>query len=335
MIFISNEGITDPSVNLALEYYSLRNFDPEEDYLLFYINEPSIIIGRNQNTLEEINHEYVEENNIHVVRRRSGGGAVYHDLGNLNFSFLTEYAPDSLHNFKKFTDPVVRVLHDMGVDAELSGRNDIQVKDKKISGNAQFSTSRRMVSHGTLMLDSDLGEVVNALDVKMSKIESKGHKSVRSRVANINDFLDEPLEMEEFRSRLLKGLFQDREEFETYHLTDEEWERVYELRDEKFGNWDWNYGKSPDFNIQRTRRFDVGEIDLRLDVEDGRIENLMIYGDFFGKEPIEELAEQFIDIRYHPDELKEVLSDIDVTQYFGDLSKEEFMHLLYGADEEE
>src|SRR5699024_7193058 len=136
MIFLDNEGNTDPSINLAMEEFALRNFDPVQEYLLFYINEPSIIIGRNHITLQEINHEYVEENNIHVVRRRSGGGAVYHDLGNLNFSFLTKYEQGSLHNFKKFTDPVVRVLQDIGVDAKLSGRNDLVVDGRKISGNA-------------------------------------------------------------------------------------------------------------------------------------------------------------------------------------------------------
>ncbi|MCW9707521.1 lipoate--protein ligase [Fodinibius salsisoli] len=333
MIFIHNEGITDPSINLALEEYALRNFDGATNYLLFYINEPSIIIGRNQNTLEEINHEYIEEHDIHVVRRRSGGGAVYHDLGNLNFSFMTRYEHGNLHNFKKFTDPVIRVLNDMGVEGELSGRNDIVVNGRKISGNAQFSTGKRMLSHGTLLLDSDLDEVTNALNVKMSKIQSKGHKSIRSRVANINEFLDEPLSIEEFRELLLKGLYRDRDEFETYHLTEQEWEDVHALRDERYSNWDWNYGKSPKFNIQRNRRFDIGEIDLRLDVEKGYIENLKIYGDFFGKEPVEELADQFVGLRYHPDDLEQALASVDVQDYFGDLPQDEFLNLLYGADE--
>ena len=335
MIFIDNEGITDPSINLALEEYALRNFDDESNYLLFYINEPSIIIGRNQNTLEEINHEYVEDHGIHVVRRRSGGGAVYHDLGNLNFSFLTRYEQGNLHNFEKFTDPVIQVLQQIGVDAELSGRNDIVVNGRKISGNAQFSTGKRMLSHGTLLLDSDLDEVVKALNVKMSKIESKGHKSVRSRVANINEFLEDPIGIEEFRDRLLEGLYEERDVFETYHLTDEEWEQVHKLREEQYGNWDWNYGKSPKFNIKRDRRFDIGEVDLRLDVEKGHIENMKIYGDFFGKEPVEELAKQFKGARYHPKDLQKIVSGTDITDYFGDLSDEEFLNLLYGSDEEE
>lgn len=333
MIFIDNEGITDPHINLALEEYALRNLDFGYDYLLFYINEPSIIIGRNQNTLEEINHEYVEENGIHVVRRISGGGAVYHDTGNLNFSFITDYDKKSLNNFEKFTSPVIRVLRSMGVDAELSGRNDILVDGRKISGNAQFSSVKRMFSHGTLLFDSDLSEVTNALDVKMSKIESKGHKSVRSRVANISEFLDEPMETRAFREKLLKGLYEDRDEFETYKLSDQEWEEVHALKEEKYGNWDWNFGKSPKFNIQRSRRFDVGEIDLRLDVEKGHIQNVKIYGDFFGQAPVEQLEDRLQGARYHPDDIEELLDPVDVEEYFGAVPKSEFIELVYGSDE--
>jgi len=333
MIFIENEGITDPRINLALEEYALRNFGESDDYLLFYINGPSIIIGRNQNTLEEINDEYVRENGIHVVRRMSGGGAVYHDEGNLNFSFITNYKKENLHNFKKFTKPVIQVLNEMGVDAEMSGRNDILAEGRKISGNAQFSTGKRMFSHGTLLFNSDLEEVTRALDVKMSKIESKGHKSVRSRVANISEFLNDKLSVSEFRQRLLDGLYRERDNFETYHLTDDEWKAVHDLRDEKYGNWDWNFGRSPDFNIQRSKRFPVGEIDLRLDVEKGHIKNLKIYGDFFGREPVDEIEEMLKDVRYEPSDIEIALNGIEIQEYFGDVEKAEFLDLVYGEDE--
>lgn len=332
MIFIENEGITNPKLNLALEEYALRNFSAENDYLLFYINEASIIIGRNQNTLEEINHGYVKENNIHIVRRVSGGGAVYHDFGNLNFSFITNHDVKSLSNFKKFTAPVIKVLRSLGLNAELKGRNDIEVDEKKISGTAQFSTGKRMVSHGTLLLNTDLGEVVNALNVKMSKIQSKGHKSVRSRVANISEFLKEPLTIQDFRQLVLEGLYDESEAFETYHLTPEEWKAVYRLKEEKYDTWDWNYGRSPKFNIQRSKRFPIGEIDLRIFVEKGRIKDFKIFGDFFGKEPVEKLEQLLIGSRYEEKDISDALKDIEMKEYFGDIPKADFIELIYGED---
>ncbi|MRS04884.1 lipoate--protein ligase, partial [bacterium] len=164
MLFVDNLDEHDPAVNLALEEYMLRQSDLHEDLLLFYINEPSIIIGRHQNTLEEINRDYVEEHNIHIVRRLSGGGAVYHDLGNLNFSFITDYQAENFQNFRKFTEPVVRALSTLGVKAELTGRNDIQIDERKVSGNAQYISRGRMVSHGTLLFNSDLSHVSDALN---------------------------------------------------------------------------------------------------------------------------------------------------------------------------
>lgn len=189
MYFVDNKGITDPRINLAIEEYLLKTMDVDQNpFLLFYINEPSIIIGKNQNTAEEINTDYVDSNGIHVVRRLSGGGAVYHDHGNLNFSFITKDDGNSFRDFRKFTEPVVKALQDMGVNAELSGRNDLLAEGRKISGNAQFATRGRMFSHGTLLFDTKMDEVVSALKVNKEKIESKGIKSIRSRVANISEF---------------------------------------------------------------------------------------------------------------------------------------------------
>jgi lipoate-protein ligase A len=297
--------------------------------LLFYINEPSIIIGKNQNTIEEINTEYVEGNGIHVVRRLSGGGAVYHDLGNLNFSFITKDDGESFHNFRKFTEPVVEALRKLGVDAELSGRNDLTVEGRKISGNAQFSTKGRMFSHGTLMLDSEIDSVVSALKVKKDKIESKGIKSIRSRVANISEFLKEKITIEEFRALLLENIFGGKDQIEEYVLTDEDWEKIYQLSKERYQNWDWNYGKSPKFNLQHSHRFPVGGIDIRLDVDKGKVENCKIYGDFFGVGDVSEIENKLIGVRYEKAELEKALEEIDIKHYFGNITKEDFLNLIY------
>jgi lipoate-protein ligase A len=328
MLFIDNKGITDPRINLAIEEYALKNLDINETYLLFYINEPSIIIGKNQNTVEEINTEYVEGNGIHIVRRLSGGGAVYHDLGNLNFSFITKDDGESFHNFRKFTEPVVAALRKLGVNAELSGRNDLLAEGRKISGNAQFSTKGRMFSHGTLLFNSEMDHIVSALRVKKDKIESKGIKSIRSRVANISEFLEEKMEIEEFRSLILQNIFEG-EEIQKYILTEEDWEKIHQLSKERYQSWEWNYGRSPKFNLQHSHRFPVGQIDVRLEVNKGVIENCKIYGDFFGVGDVTEMENKLRNVRYEKSELEEVLKDVDTTYYFGNISKEEFINLIY------
>lgn len=329
MLFIDNKGIFDPQINLAIEEYALKNLDINETYLLFYINGPSIIIGKNQNTIEEINTDYVEANGIKVVRRLSGGGAVYHDLGNLNFSFITKDDGESFHNFKKFTEPVVEALRKLGVNAELSGRNDLVVDGRKISGNAQFSTRGRMFSHGTLMLDSEIDNVVSALKVKKDKIESKGIKSIRSRVANISEFMDEKISIEDFRALLLENIFGGKENIEEYVLTEEDWEKIHEISKERYQNWDWNYGRSPKFNLQHSHRFPVGGIDVRLEVNKGIIENCKIFGDFFGVGDVAEIEEKLIGLRYEKAEIDKTLEGIDIKHYFGNITKEDFATLLY------
>ena len=329
MLFIDNKGITDPRINLAIEEYALKNLDINETYLLFYINKPSIIIGKNQNTIEEINTEYVEEKGITVVRRLSGGGAVYHDLGNLNFSFITKDDGESFHNFRKFTEPVINALKKLGVNAELSGRNDIEVEGRKISGNAQFSTRGRMFSHGTLLLDSEIEHVVSALRVKKDKIESKGIKSIRSRVANISEFLEEKVTVEEFRQLLLTNIFEGLDEIPEYVLTEEDWEKIHQLSEERYQTWEWNYGKSPKFNLQHSHRFPVGSIDVRLEVNKGIIDHCKIYGDFFGVGEVKDIEDRLKNVKYERASLEKALEDLDIKHYFGNITKEDFIQLIY------
>lgn len=331
MKFIDNKGITDPYINLAIEEYILQNFGNEDTYLLFYINGPCIIIGRNQNSVEEINTDYVDSNGIKVVRRLSGGGAVYHDLGNLNFSFITKDDGESFHNFAKFTQPVVKALNRLGVPAELIGRNDLVVEGRKISGNAQFSTKGRMFSHGTLIYDSEIEHIVSSLNVSKEKIESKGIKSIRSRVANISEYLTEKKSMEEFVEILLCYIFdvEDVKDVPKYELTEKDWENIYEISKNRYQKWEWNFGKSPAFNIKASHKFPSGLLDVRLDVKKGIIENCKIYGDFFGLGDVKDIEEKLIGVRHERKALEEALTDVDVPYYLGKIQKEDLIHLIY------
>ncbi|SDC44472.1 lipoate-protein ligase [Pelagirhabdus alkalitolerans] len=331
MKFIDNEGVTDPYINLAIEEYVLNHFGEEDTYLLFYVNRPSIIIGRNQNTIEEINTKYVDDHNIKVVRRLSGGGAVYHDEGNLNFSFITKDDGNSFHNFKKFTDPVVDALKALGVPAELSGRNDLLADGRKISGNAQFTKKGRMFSHGTLMLNSEIENVVEALNVSNEKIKSKGIKSIRSRVANIVEFMDKPISMDDFKAHILKHLFdvEDLDNVPRYQLTEQDWQNIHKISKERYQNWDWNFGKSPKFDIQKSHKFPAGLVDVRMDISKGVIKNCKIFGDFFGVGDVSVIEEQLIGARYQKEALQDALEEVDVPHYLGKITQEELIDLIY------
>ncbi|OXL81694.1 lipoate--protein ligase [Paenibacillus sp. SSG-1] len=330
MLFIDNQGITDPAVNLAIEEFALKHLPMDDSYLLFYINRPSIIIGKHQNTIEEINQEYVKDNNIKVVRRLSGGGAVYHDLGNLNFSFITNDDGESFHNFLKFTQPVIDALHHMGVNAELSGRNDLQVGEQKISGNAQFSTRGRMFSHGTLMFNLNLDDVQASLNANPEKFKSKSTKSVRSRVANISELMNQKMTIEEFRSELLRYIFgMEPNEVPQYKLTEADWEIINQISKDRYQNWEWNYGQSPQSNVKHTKRFPVGIIDIRMDIKDARIQDIKIYGDFFGVGDVADIEDRLRGKRYEESEVREALADIDVKHYFGNIVMDDLIGLIF------
>ena len=324
-------------MNLATEQYLMNNKDfGKEPLVLFYYEEPCIIVGRNQNTLEEINHDYVKEHNIRVTRRLSGGGAVYQDLGNLCFSFVVPSDSEEFGDFKSFTQPIVNVLHQMGAtSAEVSGRNDILVDGKKFSGNALYSRNGKTFSHGTLMLDVDLSVVTDALHVAKDKIASKGIKSVRSRVTNLRPYLDEKyqdIDVPTFRDELLKGLFHvdDLEEIKDkqYVVTPEDQKEIDKIYEQYYNNWDWVYGKSPEFTIKRRKHFDMGTIDARFDVKDGVIKNVKFYGDFFGPQDINQLAEKLQGVKYDHDEIAKVLEAEGTQQYITGIPTAEVADLL-------
>ncbi len=330
MLFVDNRGVTDARRNLALEEYVLRHKPTAEDCLLFYVNAPAVIIGRNQNTIEEIDPAVVDARGITVVRRLSGGGAVYHDGGNLNFSFLTPYAPERFNRYDAFLGPVLAVLRDLGVPAELGGRNDVTVGGRKISGNAQFTTLRRMFSHGTLLVDADLDAVTAALRPRPGKVESKGVKSVRSRVANISEFA--AVTVPRLRALILERIFgtSDPARLPALPMDDADWAAVDALVASKYGNPAWTYGEDPPSDVRRAVRTAAGELDVRLGVAGGRITAARVYGDFQGREEVAEFERRLVGARYDRAGVAAALAGVDVTAYFGGVTWEEVLGAVAG-----
>lgn len=329
MILIEDQRSNDASFNLALEEYCLLNLPIDESYLLFYVNAPSIIIGKHQNTVEEIDTDFVKERNIRVVRRISGGGAVYHDLGNLNFSFIRRFQREHFNNYGEFTGPVVAALKELGVPAELTGRNDILVDGRKVSGNAQARRQDRMFSHGTLLFRSNLDDVVHALKPKPGKLASKGIQSIRSRVVNIGDYLPESMDLDAFKAAIITHLFPGEGGPQAYKLSEAQLAEVRALADSKYRTWEWNYGASPDFNLQRVQRFPIGEVDARLMVEKGLVRSAKIYGDFFSDREIGDLEKALTGIRYEQEELRKAITDSQAEEILEGVSADDWVKLLY------
>lgn len=327
MIRVINES-KKPQFNLALEEYVLNHLDPSHPYVIIWQNEPAVIIGRNQNTLAEVNMKYVKEHNIHVVRRLSGGGAVYHDLGNLNFTFIVDGDKGVVSNFEFFTRPVIKALRSLGVKAEFSGRNDITIDGKKFSGNAQYWSRNRLLHHGTILFNSDLTVVQEALNVKTDKLQSKGIKSVRSRVTNIYPYLKTPITIEEFKEILLKYM-QEEQTGPDIILTPEQIAEVEKIRDERYARWEWNFGESPECEIMKEQRFAGGKLELHFNIREGRIQHLQIYGDFFGTLPVTALAEKINGRQYREQDVAAALAEVDFSQYFLGISQAEFLECLF------
>jgi len=302
--------------NIATEEYLLSKF-PKEDILLFYVNSPSIIIGKFQNTLAEINLDYVNENEINVVRRMSGGGAVYHDLGNLNFSFHTLLADNDFTDFKTFTDPVISLLNKLNVPAKLEGRNDLLVDGKKFSGNAKLVKSGKMIQHGTILINSEMSILADALKVNPLKFIDKAVKSNRSRVTNLISYLPENTTTESFKKLFIEEVKIGNRNATVYKLTDDDIRNIELLVEQKYSTWDWNFGFSPAYNFKKAKKLPPGFIEVHLDVVKGYIEKIKIYGDFFASKPIESLEQKLVGVKHEESEILSILESINLEEYFG------------------
>ncbi len=327
MLCIKNPE-TNPYFNLAAEEYVLKNF--RENCFMLWRNRPSIIVGKHQNTLAEINIDYVKENNIDVVRRLSGGGAVFHDLGNLNFTFIKNAgAKGNLVDFKRYTQPVIDVLQQLRVDAKFEGRNDIMINGRKISGNAEHIFKRRVLHHGTLLFSSIMGDLSKALKVNPLKYQDKGVKSVRSRVTNISEHLPEKMSVIEFHDKIFDFMVKSEKDAVLYEYSEEDIKQINQLAEEKYKTWDWNFGYSPKYNFEKLIRTNGGNLEIHMNVEKGIITDIKVFGDFFGEKDITDVEQKLQNTRHQETAIRNRLNTIDFNKYFHFISIDEFISAMF------
>lgn len=318
---------TDPAFNLALEEYVFERMSRDREYFLTWRNDNAIIIGRHQNTAAEINEEFVKEKNIKVVRRLSGGGAVYHDLGNLNFTFIVDAQPGQKVDLRKFCQPIADTLCTLGANATVDGRNDILIDGMKVSGNAQYVRQGRVMHHGTILFDSDTSVLSQALRPDPAKAQAKGVKSVRSRVTNVRPCLTRDMTLEEFRAALAGSLMAGG--FERYELTNADIAAIMELRDRRYATREWNYGYCEAGALIRKRRIEgCGTVEAHISLKDNLITGLSFRGDFFSTLPPEELSGLFMGLPLVEGALRTALEGYRAADYITGLENEDLIKLL-------
>ncbi len=319
---------TDPYLNLALEEYIFEHADRFDSYFMLWQNFNTIVIGKFQNALEEINTDYVKEHDIKVARRLSGGGAVYHDSGNLNFTFITDQKDSQDFDFSLFNAPLIEALNDFSIHAECTGRNDVTIDGKKFSGCSQYIKHGRLLHHGCIMLDSNIADVSQALKVKPQKFESKSVKSVRSRVTTINANAAAPISMDEFKSALASH-YMELQTAKEYVLSENDIKEIEKLAKEKYSTWEWIYGRAPKYTTVAENKFPSGLITAYMSIENGEIKEITFRGDFFGNGDISILESALVGAKID-DSLSEKLNELNIGFYINGVTGDDIATLIRG-----
>ncbi len=307
MLLISNRNTYDAAINLALEEYCLKTLDPEQDYLLFYVNRSAVIIGAHQNPWEEVDEKYVKQKDIPIFRRMSGGGAVYHDTGNLNFAFITNYRKETFGRFDNFTQPIIDALSYLEITAVYAQGNCIEIDGKKISGWAQFSNFKRMLSHGTLLFSSDLNVLNRALTSKFKTVSTKAISSAKREVINVSPSLTDTITLEDLTDILIDKSASRFSRITKYELSNEAWSRIYELANIKYRAWEWVYGRSPKFVVRENHHMIGGRQPILLHVVKGIIRHVEIKTNKTPANRTSKVTDMLVGKRYDPDKVRRIL----------------------------
>lgn len=315
---------TDPHYNMAFDEFCLEQLPLEEPVFYLWKNRPSVIIGLNQNAYGEVNLDFLDAHGITLARRVTGGGAVYHDLQNLNYTIVGR-SNDLEKDYPGYMTLVVNALRRLGVNAELSGRNDIMVDGRKVSGYAKRVWKDRLMVHGTLMYDVDMDTLTQVLNVPGGKLEAAGIASVHSRVANLKDYLPQFASIDELKSGLHRILSDGDAEVP---LSDTQKAAVAEIAKEKFGTWEWNYGRSPLTSFCKKKKFACGTVEARFAVTRGIITEVAFCGDFIGGLPADAVADKIRGCKFNEESLTASLSGLPLSDYFDRMDVSEFISLF-------
>ena len=326
MRYLKNPS-TNPYYNMAFDEYCLESLSIDEPVFYLWQNRPAVIVGFNQEVNTEVNLDYLKENGIDLVRRVTGGGAVYHDLENLNYTIVGR-SEDLERDYPEYASLLAKALQTLGVPATLSGRNDILVEGRKVSGFAKRVCKNRLMVHGTLMYNVDVDVLTHVLNPSTTKLQSKGIASVRSRVANLCDYLPEIPDIQTFSQRLEEILSNNYTDTE-YQLTETDLANIQRLTDKKFATWEWNYGRSPKATLVHSARLACGTVEIHLTLAENRIASCRFGGDFLGNLPASDVEKALTGIPYEINEIRKCLSKIEISRYFDRVSADDLLEMMF------